>query len=363
MIKNYYMTYNEFNIGVYKSQVIDTLNFYNSLGSSFTLIALLPFKGYFKHRKWIKHLYPNSKVFPAIPSLRLLFINAIYLFFIKSNSNIICRGSITTFLALHFKKKFRKVIYDARAAIAEEHKEYGNGEKYKKLLEIERMVVFNADFKLSVSNELIKYWQNKFQYNRGEDIVIPCCAAERKSVNISINDPFFENIVVVFSGSTHPWQSFPLNCTFIEQVLLTHKNVNVLFLSKKNTEIESLISKYGSCKVKCLWVKEDEVSNYLLKCDYGLLLRDNNITNRVSAPVKFAEYLNSGLDVIISPSIKDYSYFVSEHSCGHIWNFGDSIPVLTKNMRKKNNKLLCEKYFTRGGDANFDKINEVLSLL
>lgn len=363
MMKNYYLTYNEFNSGVYKSQIIDTLNTYNLLGRDFILIALLPLRGYFKNRKWIKSHYPNSKIFPALPTLRLLFLNVLYIFFLKSNSNVICRGSIATNLALYRKDKFRKIIYDARAAIAEEHKEYGNGKKYKRLIEIERLAVFNADYRLCVSEALVRYWNEKFQYKGAEHTVIPCCANECKSENDTPKSSFFEKVVMVFSGSTHPWQSFSLNCNFIEKSLLKYNNVNVLFLSKKNPEIDMLISRYGNSRVKCLWVKEYEVPEYLSKCDYGILLRDDNITNNVSAPVKFGEYLINGLDVIISPSVRDYSFFVKENSCGYVWSLGDSIPPLTKNMRRNRNKSLAKKYFTRGGDVNADKINGVLSLL
>ena len=364
MVDNYYITYNEFNRGVYKSQVIETLKMYGSLGKDFKLIALLPMKFFFRNRRWVRMNYPNSMIFPAIPGLRFLFLNIIYLLFLKSGSNIICRGSIATNLVLKLRSKFRKIIYDARSAIADEHKEYGNGKKYTRLMDIERIAVYNSDFKLSVSHELVNYWRRRFEYKGRDYIVVPCCVVEKSTISDpDSSDIFFDDIVIVFSGSTHPWQSFPLNCSFVDRVLLSYNNVNVLFLSKENDDINCLISKYGPSRVKRLWVKEDKVSDYLSLCDYGVMLRDDNVTNNVSAPVKFAEYLVNGLNVILSPSVKDYALFVQEHKCGHVWNNNDNIPVFVKNRNKCDNKALAVRYFTRAGEDNLKKIKELLSLL
>ncbi|EHG7614299.1 glycosyltransferase family 4 protein [Citrobacter sedlakii] len=360
---NYYITYNEFNRGVYKSQVIETLKMYGTLGKQFKLIALLPLKRYFSNRKWVKESYPNSLILPAIPGLCLLYLNLYAFFLIESNSNIICRGSIATNLALKLKRKFRKIIYDARSAIAEEHREYGNGRKYKRLSVIERNAIFLADYKLSVSRELINYWKQKFKYEGDDFLVIPCCVAVDSQCHPHILDVFFDNIVIVFSGSTHPWQSFPLNCSFIDQVLSIYDNVNILFLTKENDEINQLKLKHGTSRIQNIWVKENEVNKYLALCDYGLMLREDNITNNVSAPVKFAEYLINGLNIITSPSVKDYSLFVEDFACGYIWESGMPIPLLVKNTNKIINQQLAEKYFTRYGECNIKKIKELLSLL
>ena len=71
-----------------------------------------------------------------------------------------------------------------------------------------------------------------------------------------------------------------------------------------------------------------------------MIIREESITNQVSSPVKFAEYLYAGLKIIISSNIGDYSKFVLDNDCG----FLDSqckmnLEKVTKNEKKFNSEL------------------------
>jgi hypothetical protein len=48
-----------------------------------------------------------------------------------------------------------------------------------------------------------------------------------------------------------------------------------------------------------------EVSDYLQTADVGVILRDDDMVNRVASPVKIGEYLSSGLGIVVSPWIGD----------------------------------------------------------
>ena len=74
-------------------------------------------------------------------------------------------------------------------------------------------------------------------------------------------------------------------------------------------EIENLKRQYPGRMIQ-IWSAEQDVTSYLKLADYGLLIRENTVTNSVASPVKFAEYLNAGLNVIISPVLKDFTEFV-----------------------------------------------------
>ena len=50
--------------------------------------------------------------------------------------------------------------------------------------------------------------------------------------------------------------------------------------------------------------------------DIAFLLRDDRDLNKVASPVKFAEYIASGLSVIGSPCIGDISKQISENNIG-----------------------------------------------
>lgn len=372
MKKIYYLTYNEFNQGVYRGQVIATLTFLRSEGYDIKLVSLLPIRSFFSNRKWIKKQYKNSVVLPAIPTLSLLKLNLIFLFFLRGdNIEIIGRGPLATFLAILLRKMRKgcnRIIYDGRAAVAEEHREYGNGIKYEKLFTIEKTVVEQSDYRMSISEELINYWRRKFNYNNNKHVVIPCCAElpmfleTQQSILAKEHTEFFlGKIIIVFSGSTHAWQSYALNCSFLKKIMYANADVNVLFLSHDNEYINDITSHFGDKRVKRLWVPSDKVDSYLRLCDYGLLLRDDNITNKVAAPVKFAEYLSCGLKIIISEGIKDYAKFVDEHGCGYvIANNAASYSVdIKKNFEKDRMVSLYKEYFFRKSKENRIKYAKV----
>jgi len=61
-----------------------------------------------------------------------------------------------------------------------------------------------------------------------------------------------------------------------------------------------------------------EINEYLNAADIGIILRDNVPTNNVSSPTKIAEYLLTGLPIIASDHIGDYSSFIRKEKLGVI---------------------------------------------
>ncbi len=55
---------------------------------------------------------------------------------------------------------------------------------------------------------------------------------------------------------------------------------------------------------------------FLMASDMGVLLRERDPLNEVAAPTKFAEYVMTGLPVLISEYVGDYSNFVAENNLG-----------------------------------------------
>ena len=91
-------------------------------------------------------------------------------------------------------------------------------------------------------------------------------------------------------------------------------------------------------------VSEQEIPNLLMCGDYGLLLREESVTNKVASPIKFAEYLACGLGIIITPNIGDYSSYVINNNCGYLWN---ALPLLNRpdtSYKKRLNALAVNDY-------------------
>jgi hypothetical protein len=95
----------------------------------------------------------------------------------------------------------------------------------------------------------------------------------------------------------------------------------------------------------------------------AILIRDDKVTNQVASPVKFAEYLAAGLQVLISPNIGDYSSFIKEYNCGKIVD--EKIPPLKKisiEDRVKNIEL-ATAYFKKDSPLNYNAYNQLQNFL
>lgn len=86
-------------------------------------------------------------------------------------------------------------------------------------------------------------------------------------------------------------------------------------------------------------VSNYEVVKYLCASDIAVLLRENVPMNNVAAPTKFAEYILTGLPVIISQNVGDFSNFVIENDLGLVFNNDFSITNFIKIHSYFNNKF------------------------
>ncbi len=361
----YYLTYNDSPSGIFSSQVIDVVKYFNSeLKSPTKLVSFISLRGFFDNRKKIKNELPKAIVLPMVPGVKRWKWNIVLLFilsFIFKPTFIIGRSVLATQLAFKLKKAKRVpyVIYDGRGAIYAEWHEYSvitNPKLLEQISSLESEVVLNSDFRISVSTELIKYWQTYYNYNLTNHVVIPCTlnnvfekfaltdnkvSEARELFGFSPSD-----IVFIYSGSIAGWQSFDLLCAFLSKQLSFSTNYKILFLSDMDKHIQDLKLQFP-CQVYQKKVSQTEVPYFLSLGNYGILVREHTITNKVASPVKFAEYLCCGLAVIISDNLGDYSKFVKENECG----------ILVDNFNYKafdKSKLheLAIKYFTKNSHFN-----------
>ena len=354
----FYITYNDAPSGIYSSQVIDVVKFFNDqLKTRAKLISFISIRGFLVNRKKIKQQLPSAIVLPMYPKVinwkknkfLLQLLNFVY-----NPKIIIGRSVLATNIALSLQHKNKKIIYDGRGAIKAEWTEY-NVISDKSLLsqidELEKNAVIKSDFRISVSNKLVDYWKKEFHYTQ-ENHVIITCTINNQFEKTDFNENTISQIrlefdfqkkdtVFVYSGSVAGWQSFELLSDFITPILLKSTENKLLFLSHSDENISKLKSQFPK-QVYNKHLPVNEVPKYLVACNYGLLIREQSVTNQVASPVKFAEYLACDLPVIISENLGDYSDFIIEHNCGQLYQNFDSEKKSNKNL-----KQLCNTYFAK----------------
>ena len=327
----YFITYSEKFNGIYSSQVIDVCKKIQELSNKkVILISLVSLRFFKKERLLIKEQYKNSFVIPMFPKIKFWKFNILSLvpiFLFTKNNILISRNAISTNLGFTLRKLglIRKVVFDARAAEYEQFKEYkilDDKSFIENFFYLEKKAVLNSDFRIVVSNKLLSFWSKKYNYFGKEYLKIP---STLNSIHISNSEiisrqilGFKKNdIIFVYSGSSSKWQSFSKMIKFVEFFLIKDSKYKLLILSEKTDVIKELLLKYPN-QISVNWFKPKNVLPVLKICDYGLIIRENSLTNYVASPVKFAEYLYSGLKIIISSNIGDYSKFVQDNDCGYL---------------------------------------------
>lgn len=357
-----YITFNDTYNGIYQSQVIDVVNHLNTYSPlKVRLIAFVPMRSLKAERIIIKLNFPDAKVYP-IPGKILKWRRCRKLLkLIKKSDAAICRGPIAFSLAHGL---FQKCVYDARAAVKAEVEEYnvtGLPVLDKDFIEAEKFAIQKADFRIAVSHKLVEYWQNDLgiEIKPSQYVIIPCTLTSAVIANNNVEENSSSEMVqVIYSGGTSPWQSFDKVISLLDSAISLQVNMKVTFLTKEDKAIDQLLAKYPD-RVTRKWLSHDAVNSELSKADYGILIRDSNLTNRVASPVKFAEYLNAGLKVLISEEIGDFSDFSINNEVGVI--IKDEIPTLTKTpeVEKKRIREICKDNFFKTSD-NIQKQYQML---
>lgn len=359
-----YLTYADQPSGVYSSQVVDVCNFLNeSHNAQIRLVSFISLHNFSHNRQKIKREMPSAIVLPMLPRMTSFDFNTLMLFFVLlflNQRSVIARNVLAARIALRLKSILKlKVCFDGRGAIAAEWNEYQVVplQEWKNSIHTwEKSVVLNADFRIAVSEELVKYWNERYGYSENKHVVIPCTLNTsfrpeilkqeeienaRKKMKFDADD-----IVLVYSGSTAGWQSFDLLQGFLQKIINNNKNIKVLFLSEKDKNVDQLKTEFPD-KIFQTFVKHSEVSGILKSCDIGILIREKSVTNQVASPTKFAEYLSAGLPVIISEGIGDYTSFVKQNDCG--WVLDESPLQMNRlNISERNRLLqLVNDHFTK----------------
>lgn len=350
MKKVVYLTFNDSPGGIFTSQVIDVCRFLrDDLAVQVQLVSFVSLRNYFENRKKIKAQFSNAIVLPMWPGIdnwrknKTLLQKKLKRF---APDTIIARGPFATVLARASTNA--RVCFDARGAYAAEFSEYGvGGGKISgtEVRSVEARAITECDCAIVVSNALVNYWKKEFGYHSDKHRVIPCTVAGAPDIMPEYSQ--HEKVRIVFSGGSGKWQSTQLISDILTPYFETHSNVELLMLTQQLPADFPLAKKFPG-RVSQKWVSEKQVPEILRTCDYGWMVRENSVTNQVASPVKFAEYLASGLSVIISSGLGDFSGFVEKNNCGIVLR-DEQMPLLEKISadQKKRNRELAMNTFTK----------------
>jgi len=307
--------------------------------------------------------------------------------FFSGSTVVIQIRSASTSTALKWLKGLYpklKIIYDVRGATAEEYvnKYQRNGSPLSK--EIEKAYLFRLNQELSfldvcdkafcVSNKLKEYFLARKNLAADKFEVVPGCADEsiffpdnavrdRTRRELGITE---DRVVLLYSGGLdQPWQ-IP---DFVFRVVskLQERNGKIFFMClTPHQEIVAEFVETLRIEKTDFWsgyIRYQDINAYLNAADVGLLFREDNPTNNVASPTKFAEYLMAGLPTLISKGVGDLSGFVEETPEAGLVVNNDS-ERLIEDIADYLQRTKIERNVTAGiGKRNFSKRNRIAEIV
>lgn len=225
-------------------------------------------------------------------------------------------------------------IYDVRGALADESLARGrHGLRMKIQSFIEYWGIKHANNVTTVSNHLANQLKTEIKLSRVR--VIPSCvpgewitdSQNYRKTQVKNNT---KRILLVYSGGLSHYQQLPTMLS-LWKTLLSEPDVDFLLLTNQDLEEYSNnifdLSIFGKRLIHKS-ARRSLIPELLSRASIGFMLRDSRELNKAASPVKFAEYLASGLSVVASPGTGDISQLVKDSGVGVIVDPRDSNTTL-----------------------------------
>jgi glycosyltransferase involved in cell wall biosynthesis len=232
-------------------------------------------------------------------------------------------------LALSVRRRYRfKLVVELHGRIPEEYVILGKGGtlSYWLLKRLERWVIRGADHVIPISNKLRDYLMDEYGLPASKLTVIPDCAdprafrwdpALREATRTRLG--LAGKFVCVHLGSVFTWYDPDLILKVFGKVRERVPSAHLLVVTEEEARTRDYLAQRVSPEsFTVVSAPHAEVPAFLTASDVGFLLLLSTENIRVSSPAKFSEYLNSGLPVLITPEVGDFSGLVRTAGVGSI---------------------------------------------
>jgi len=271
-------------------------------------------------------------------SLGLMLLTLVRLLVRAPRRHIVARNFHSACLAIPARRAFRgsRLILDLRGAFAHELALRGlirpAGLLWKLLTWMEQRAFARSDHILCVSRRLARYVEDVLGHKAHISIVPSCVApsffqvdpdrARQVRRELGLGDRF----VVVYAGSVTTWNLMQPMLDLFVDVRQMRSDAHFLCLTRDEDAARGAIAARGwsSDAYTVASVPHEQVKHYVAIGDIGLLLREDNLVNRVASPVKLGEYLACGVPVCITRYVGDLADIVAREGIGVAIDLNDS---------------------------------------
>lgn len=347
-VKALYISYNAITEPIVRSQVIPYLKGLSKEGIKFYLLTfeknrvsanekrrVLAFlKEEFKDTlspEWI-FLYYHKK--PAVPATLFDVACGIFLsgyIILKKGINIVHARAIIGALMGYPAARLlsRKFIFDTRGVDSEEYVDAGSwkrgGLTHRVVGFLEDALVRSSDHVVVLTKRFLEILEKRHPERNIKFSVVPC-AVDTGRFRVTTKDTRVldglkaeQRFILVYSGSLGTWYMLKEMLDFFKVARQCIKNVHFLILTQTDRGYVQNSIKAKGIETESFTV--DTISykampDYLSVCSAGIFFIKPVFSKLSSSPVKFGEYLASGLPVVINRGIGDTEVTVRGNNVG-----------------------------------------------
>ncbi|MCF6243900.1 MAG: hypothetical protein L3J43_02555 [Sulfurovum sp.] len=216
-------------------------------------------------------------------------------------------------LAVLLKRK--KVYYWVQGAVPEESYMRHESKIRKKILSsVEYIGLKFSSYQILVSTYMKEFLGEKYRMNFNS-IIVPCTSDLQYMESKKEKDSY------VYVGGLSAWQKFDQILLMFNKIIEENKNAKLYIATGETQQARRLFVEYltkeaqGHVTLQNIETRE-EMSDFLNTKEYGFLIREDDIVNNVASPIKLAEYLSTGVNVIISSALTSYAQEVENAGAG-----------------------------------------------
>lgn len=273
-----------------------------------------------------------------------------------------------------------RIFFDTRGLLAEKYVGGGllrkNGITYKLMRFGEEMLVQRSDFITVETYKHAKVMRKTHEGISSKMEVIPCCVDLEKFYHSCKSNKYIRNEIfnLVYLGKAGTWYLLNDMLDFFKIMIEYIPNAIFTFLTQDETEnIYAVTNKKGieKSKVRIIKPENSQIPDLLSNADAGIFFI-NPYKRYNSSPIKYGEYLSSGLPVILNYGIGDTDVITRKENVGVVVGDFTKADYKTATIKLidllKENELLrdrcrkvAEKYFAL--DAGVEKYWQIYEKL
>jgi glycosyltransferase involved in cell wall biosynthesis len=207
-----------------------------------------------------------------------------------------------------------------KLGLLEEENHLGTRFYFRK--KIERLTAHTCGRRVAVSRRMLDFLDREYGRSHQRDVVLPCLYdSDRFSPSVDRAQArhrlgFDNRVVFLYLGIGAPWQCPAETIAFFKQIKRRLPPAFLWILTPDMEIFKPLLVDVAPDDHRLEYCPHDELADRIQAGDFGFLLRKQCLINQVASPVKFPEYLASGLSVVIGPDVGDYTDLVREHRLG-----------------------------------------------